>query len=119
MVRSKGADDTPAELVAVMVKVVVGRLTVGIPLMMQVELLIERPDGRPGRTVHEVIAPPVSAMGAMESAAPAVAELVLGMSNSGGKTTGSLLNEKPENMALSLALQPASKTAINPILKAC
>ncbi len=50
--------DDPAELVAVTVKAVEGRFTVGVPLITHVELSIESPAGRTGLVEQSEIAAP-------------------------------------------------------------
>jgi hypothetical protein len=45
-------------LVAVTVKLVEARVTLGVPLITQVEELMLSPDGKAGEAVHEVMAEP-------------------------------------------------------------
>jgi hypothetical protein len=52
------AELEPAELVAVTVKLVDARVTLGVPLITQVVALMVSPDGKLGEAVHEVIAEP-------------------------------------------------------------
>ncbi len=54
------AVDEPAEFVAVTENAVVARVTIGVPLMTQVELSIERPAGNAVAVVQDEIAAPRS-----------------------------------------------------------
>ena len=52
------ADDDPTELVAVTINAVEAKVTVGVPLMTQVELSIERPAGSGVKVEQSVITAP-------------------------------------------------------------
>ena len=52
------AVSVPPVLVAVMVYEALEVTAVGVPLMAPVEESRERPAGKPGETVHEVMVPP-------------------------------------------------------------
>jgi hypothetical protein len=58
IVKLTSAELEPAELVAVTVKLVAARVTLGVPEITQVVLLMLSPDGKLGEAVHEVIAEP-------------------------------------------------------------
>jgi hypothetical protein len=52
------AEPVPAELVAVIVKLVEASVTLGVPLITQVVLLMLSPDGKLGEALQPVIAEP-------------------------------------------------------------